>query len=113
MNDELPCRFSIRPEVQLGIAKHLKHELRRKWLTVGVNRIPNLIAGFPNSAEEHRCLLLGDLLCDLFDLRVKFRPNQVRNFRHQDFEADSKLFGAAFDRGRVDPVVAHVPAFVL
>lgn len=113
MNDELPCRFSIRPEVQLGIAKHLKHQLRRKWPTVGVNRVPNLIADFPDSAEEHLCLLFGDLLCDLFDLRVQFRSNQVGNFRHQDFEADSKLFGAAFNRRRVDPVVTHVPAFVL
>lgn len=80
MNDELPCRFSIRPEVQLGIAKHLKHELRRKWLTVGVNRVPNLIAGFPDSAEKHLCLLFGNLLCNLLDLRVQFQPNQVGNF---------------------------------
>jgi hypothetical protein len=113
MNDELPCRSSIRPEVQLGLANHLKHELRRKWLTVGVNRVPNLIAGFPNSAVEHLCLLFGDILCDLFDLRVQFRSNQVGNFRHQDFEANSKLFGAAIDRGRADPFVMHVPAFVL
>jgi hypothetical protein len=113
MNDELSCRFSIRPEIQLDIAKHLKHELRRKWLAVGVNRVPNLIAGFPDSAEEHLCLLFGELLCDLFDLRVQFGSNQVGNFRHQDFEAGSKLFGAAFDGGRVDPVVTHVAAFVL
>jgi len=113
MNDKLSRRFSIGIKAHLDIAEHLKHELRREWLTVGVDRIPNLVAGLLNSAEEHLCLLFGDLLCDLFDLRVQFRSNQVGNVRQQYLEARPKLFGATFDRGCVNPVIPHVPTFML
>ena len=113
MNDELRGRSSVRSEVHLDITEHLKQKLRREWLTFGIHRVSNLVAGFPDPAIKHFCFLFRDLLCDFFDLRVQFRSDQVRNVRQQNLEARPKLFGAAFDRGCVNPVIPHVPTFML